>query len=175
MKCSECGRHITPRSKFCPYCGKPVAPRRNKVKTQAARPRWPLYISLVSLGIALGIIAIHLLQKQKMSADAAVVNFDPTLRGEELARLYPAVYEVASHFICPCGTCSDGLEVCDCNMPRGAAEVRMLIYQLLQVHEPEHAIDLIAAQYGHRKNSAPDSLKIEPLLPPASWQGPPKK
>ncbi len=73
------------------------------------------------------------------------------LRGEQLAKLYPAVYEVAAQFNCPCGDCNDGVEVCDCDMVRGATEVRTFIYQLLQVHKPAHVIEMVEEKYGHRK------------------------
>jgi zinc-ribbon domain len=176
MKCPTCGRHITPRSNFCPYCGKPAAPRRSKPEAQTIPPRLPLYVALVVGGIAIGVLSFYWLQKQETAtatATAAANNFDPTLRGEQLAKLYPAVYEVAAQFDCPCGTCDDGVEVCDCDMERGAAEVRTFIYQLLQVHEPPHAIKLVEEKYGHRKSGAPEALKFE-KLPPMPLQNLPK-
>lgn len=94
------------------------------------------------------------------------------LRGEQLAKLYPAVYEVASQFNCPCGDCNDGIEVCDCDMVRGATEVRSFIYQLLQVHKPPHVIEMVEEKYGHRKSgltssSGPEPLKFEKLPMPS--------
>jgi hypothetical protein len=117
----------------------------------------PLYIALIVAGIAVGALSFYWLQKQEAATTTATVaatatDFDPMLRGEELARLYPAVYEVASQFNCPCGECNDGVEVCDCDMVRGATEVRTFIYQLLQVHKPPHVIELVAEEYGHRKS-----------------------
>jgi len=173
MKCPACGRHITPRSKFCPYCGKPVSPyRSDKTNDQATKSKRPLYLTLVIAGIAIGVLSFRWLQKQEPTAVAAA-DFDPTLRGEQLAQLYPAVYEVASQFNCPCGSCSDGIEVCDCEMERGAAEIRLFIYQLLQVHQPAHAIEMVAQKYGHRKNGAATTPKFENM--PPSWQAPPNQ
>jgi hypothetical protein len=175
MKCFECGRHITPRSKFCPYCGKPVSSRRSpKAPLSAKKPNWPLYLTLVLAGIVMGVLAFRWLQKQEPASAATATNFDPTLRGEQLAKLYPQVYEVASQFNCPCGDCNDGVEVCDCEMARGAAEVRSFIYQLLQVHEPPHAIELVAQKYGSRKNGTAAQLQSEHIHPP-SWQASPSK
>jgi hypothetical protein len=172
MKCHECGRHITPRSKFCPYCGKPVSPRRShKTNARTAKPNWPLYVTLVIAGVAIGVLALRWLQKPDSTAAS---QFDPTLRGEQLAQLYPAVYEVASQFICPCGSCTDGLEVCDCEMARGASEVRLFIYQLLQVHHPPHVIEMVAEKYGYRKSGAPAPTSLE-KAPPPSWQTSPNQ
>jgi len=169
MKCHECGRHITPRSKFCPYCGKPASPRRgHKTNARTAKPNWPLYVTLVIAGVAIGVLAVRWLQKPDSMAAS---QFDPTLRGEQLAQLYPAVYEVASQFNCPCGSCSDGVEVCDCEMVRGAAEVRLFIYQLLQAHHPPHVIEMVAEKYGHRKDDTTTTPQFE-LVPPSSWQAP---
>lgn len=173
MKCHECGRHITPRSKFCPYCGKAVAARQNnKNKATPTKPHWPLYLTLVIAGIALGVTAFWWLQREKSSP--APSNFDPTLRGEPLAKLYPAVYEVAAQFNCPCGDCNDGVEVCDCEMERGAAEVRLFIYQLLQVHERPHVMELVEQKYGHRKNGA-TTPSPSTFVPPPTWQEPVSK
>jgi hypothetical protein len=164
MKCQACGRHIAPNIKFCPHCGKPASPRQSdKPRAQSTKSKWPLYVMLVIVGIAIGVFAFRWLQEQK-PATAAAAGFDPTLRGEQLAQLYPAVFEVASQFNCPCGSCSDGIEVCDCEMERGAAEVRLFIYQLLQVHQPAHAIEIVAQKYGHRKDGA--------AAPPPVWQAP---
>ena len=176
MKCPTCGRRITPRSNFCPYCGKPAAPRRSKPEAQTTQSRLPLYVALVVGGIAIGVLTFYWFQKQETAtttATAASTNFDPTLRGEQLAKQYPAVYEVASQFNCPCGTCDDGIEVCDCEMERGAAEVRMYIYQLLQIHETPHAIKLVEEKYGHRKSGASEAPKFE-KLPPLPLQNLPK-
>jgi hypothetical protein len=49
-------------------------------------------------------------------------------------------------------------------MERGAAEIRLFIYQLLQVHKPAHAIEMVAQKYGHRKDSV--------VAPPPIWQTP---
>jgi hypothetical protein len=158
MKCPSCGRHITPRSNFCQYCGKPAAPRRNQTKTKKTTPRWLLYLATVVAVIAVSVLLLHWFQeKDTATASATATDFDPTLYGEPLARLYPAVYEVAAQFNCPCGDCNDSVEVCDCQMERGAAEVRSFIYQLLQIHKPPHVSELVAEKYGHRKSAAGNS------------------
>lgn len=176
MKCPECGRHITPRSKFCQHCGRSVSARRqNKTSVAAAKPNWPLYLTLMIAGIAIGALALRWFEQQNnqapLLANAAAPAFDPTLYGEPLAQKFPAVYEVASQFNCPCADCNDGVEVCDCQMERGAAEVRQYIYQLLQIHQPPHVIKLVAEKYGNRKNGSAVPFKFDPAAPPA-WQAP---
>jgi hypothetical protein len=174
VKCPECGRHITPRSKFCPYCGKAATPRRSsKPSVQTTKPNWPLYLALVLGGIAIGVFAFRGLQTQNPAPAAATASFDPTLRGDELAKLYPAVYEVASQFNCPCDDCNDGIEICDCVMERGAAEVRQFIYDMLQIHKPPHAIEMVAEKYGNRKNGATVPFHFE-HAPSPTWQAPGK-
>ncbi len=176
MKCPECGRHITPRAKFCPYCGKAATPRRgNKSSVQVQKSNWPLYLTLILGGIAIGIFAFRWLQTETpATAAATAADFDPTLRGEQLAKQYPAVYEVASQFNCPCDDCNDGIEVCDCQMERGAGEVRTFIYQLLQIHHPPHVIELVAQKYGNRKNGVTTPFEFEHAAPP-TWQAPIKQ
>lgn len=175
MKCSACGRHITPRAKFCPYCGRSAAARQNQKAAAPAKSNWPLYITLVMAGIAIGAVAWRWIQEPNHSTPPAVnastTAFDPTLYGEPLAKQFPAVYEVAAQFNCPCGDCNDGIEVCDCQMERGGAEVRQYIYELLQVHQPTHVIELVAQKYGHRKNGAAVPFKFESAAPP-TWQAP---
>lgn len=122
--------------------------------------------ALVLLGIVAGAGIVYFLTKPQESAHNHA-SFDPSLRGEALAQRYPGVYQVASQFICPCGSCTDGLEVCDCDMTNGSFQVRAEIFNLLQTHEPPHAIELIASRYGHRKS--------ETSTPAMDWEKPPTK
>ncbi|MGH7497129.1 MAG: hypothetical protein ACREOO_32665 [bacterium] len=164
MKCQACGHAVQRRAQFCHYCGKPVAPRIRNQESTVTRPRWPLLIAVIAGGMFLGAVAMQWMRPPEPSSHAHS-HFDGTLRGEALAAQYPAVYRVAAEFICPCGTCTDGLEVCDCEMARGSSEVRAKIYDLLQVHEVPHTIALLEEEYGYRKNSSSAS---RPLPSPPS-------
>jgi hypothetical protein len=166
-------RHIAPRSNFV----RTAANRRRRAATKSIRENDTTLAALSCLGgcqYCHRRVVISLASRKRTTttttatAPVTATDFDPTLRGEQLAQLYPAVYEVASQFNCPCGDCYDGVEVCDCQMERGAAEVRSFIYQLLQIHKPPHVIELVAEKYGHRKNGLPESLNFEKLMPPSS-------
>jgi hypothetical protein len=135
-------------------------------------------IALVAGGVLLGAVAVQWLTPKEpaphatQAAQAAPAHYDGTLRGEALAAQYPKVYQAASEFICPCGTCTDGLEVCDCVMPKGAAEVRTKIYELLQVHEVPHAIALIEAEYGYRKSNPAPAMNLPSPSSTLPWAKP---
>lgn len=118
----------------------------------------------VLVGVLIGAIAMYMRGGTPQSAGQN--GFDPRIRGPQLASMYPAVYQVASQFTCPCGTCTDGLEVCDCEMKNGAAEARAFIYAQLQAgHKPFHVIELVANRYGHRKGvPTPDAGALQQKL-----------
>lgn len=171
MKCQACGHVVQRRAQFCPHCGKPVVPRARAQQHEAARPRWPLLLALVAGGALLGAVAVHIMSSRESPAHTHS-HFDGRLRSEALAAQYPKVYQVAAEFICPCGTCSDGLEVCDCEMAKGSTEVRTKIYELLQVHEVPHAIALIEQEYGYRKSNPASSMKLPAPSATLPWAKP---
>lgn len=167
MKCSSCGHRVTRHAKFCAACGALIIPRSKTAAPAPAGSRsWFFGALLLAAGIATGAVlmysAIH-----TSSASHSHNGFDSSLRGTALAAQYPQVYEVAAHFICPCGSCTDGLELCDCDMKNGSFQVRHEIYQLLQAHEVPHVVALIAERYGHRKTGAtsPTPPWVKPSIP----------
>lgn len=154
MKCSSCGHRVTRRAKFCDACGALIIPRaKTATPTPADSRTWFFGALLLAAGLAAGALLMYLANRPS-SAGHTHNGFDSSLRGEALAAQYPQVYEVAAQFICPCGSCTDGLEVCDCDMKNGSFQVRNEIYQLLQVHEVPHVVALIAERHGHRKAGA---------------------
>lgn len=177
MKCPECHRTVQRKDRFCPYCGARVtgktAPARKKNTSQNNSQNWPLVAAIFALGLAVGAFAIYATRTGNTpgaTPSVAQATFDPTLRGPQLAQRFPLVYEVAAQFMCPCGSCNDGLEVCDCDMPRGAVEVRGFIYAQVQAgHKAPHITEMVEEKYGHRKNGAvpaPIVPKIDPKLNP---------
>ncbi len=166
MKCAHCGRHASPRSKFCEHCGQPLTPKRTTPSQPTSRTNWPLLIAVLLGGVLASAVVMYVTRGKTQTNVAVGSGFDPKRRGPELATAFPEVYQVASEFTCPCGTCTDGLEVCDCEMLKGASEVRQFIYDNLSAgHHPPHVIEMVEAKYGYRKPGGP-SLEFE-NLPPA--------
>jgi hypothetical protein len=166
MKCAHCGRHASPRSKFCEHCGQPLIPKRTTPSQPTNALNWPLLIGVLLGGVLIGAIVMYVGRGTTQTQASLANNFDPKLRGPQLATAFPEVYQVAAEFTCPCGTCTDGLEVCDCEMVKGASEVRQFIYDNLSAgHHPPHVIEMVEAKYGYRKTAGP-ALKFE-NLPPA--------
>lgn len=122
-------------------------------------------------GVLLGAIVMYVSKDEGEPAFASGQSvFDPRMHGHELAAAFPDVHDVAAAFICPCGTCTDGLEVCDCEMVKGASEVRQFIHENLSAgHHPPHVIEMVDAKYGYRKNSRPP-ITFENLPPASSLQ-----
>ena len=166
MKCAQCHRTVHKRDRFCPNCGAPIRFRQHAAPRPAPRStlNWPALLAAIAFGVLIGAFAMYSNSKKQVPA-ASASGFNPMLRGPQLASMFPQVYQVASQFNCPCGSCSDGLEVCDCNMTNGAAQVRQFIYDQLTVggHLPSHVIEMVEQRWGHRKGvPTPDFSKLKP-------------
>lgn len=157
VKCPSCGRRVSPRSRFCEFCGRPFLAKESAPHEKSKDTNWILLAAVLIGGVLLGAVVMYLTKDDRQQVATATRIFDPKLRGPELATLFPEVYQVASEFICPCGTCvDDGLEACDCEMVKGASEARLFIYENLSAgHLPPHVIEMVEAKYGHRKSSRP--------------------
>ncbi len=170
MKCNNCHRKVQKRDRFCPHCGARVVGRQPRPQKAASgmSTNWPMLAGAVLVGVLIGAVAMYMRGGQPQAAQQN--RFDPRLHGPQLAAMFPLVYQVASQFTCPCGTCDDGLELCDCEMENGAAEARAFIYAQLQAgHKPFHVIELVEQRYGHRKgvpvpnaNAMQQKLKFQP-------------
>jgi hypothetical protein len=165
MKCANCGRHANRQAKYCESCGHPLTLRRSAPAETSNQPRWALYSAILISGILLGAVVMYFSQDKTVSVAATDSAFDPRLRGAQLQAAFPEVYQVAAQFICPCGTCTDGLEVCDCEMVKGASEVRQFIFDNFSAgHRAPHIIEMVEAKYGYRKNGRPP-ITFENLPP----------
>jgi cytochrome c-type biogenesis protein CcmH/NrfF len=132
--------------------------RKESIAQEPAKEtNWILLAAVLVGGVLLGAIVMYVSRDESQPALAsAAAAFDPKLHGPALATAFPEVYQVASEFICPCGTCTDGLEVCDCEMVKGASEVRQFIYDNLNAgHRPPHVTQMVEAKYGYRKSGRP--------------------
>lgn len=170
VKCPSCGRRVSPRSRFCEFCGEPFVSKESAPREKTKDTNWILLAAVLISGVLLGAMVMYFTKDESQQVARATQIFDPKLRGQELAALFPEVYQVAVEFICPCGTCTDdGLEVCDCEMVKGASEGRQFIYDNLTAgHHPPHVIEMVDAKYGYRKNNRPP-ITFE-NLPPSTLQ-----
>ncbi len=146
MKCHHCNRTVTRKSKFCPNCGEPVAPR-TRAETESARSQLPLgwAIALLGVGIVIGIAVV------KFGGDASEAPpvVAPLSSTDALGWHSPAVQDIAREFQCFCGTCEDRLDVCDCDHPKGAVEVKSFIAQKLREgHKKPHIVEMVQEAYG---------------------------
>ncbi len=124
---------------------------------------WPVIAAALLIGVIIGAMTMY--SRSGHSGNGAQA-FDPRIRGPQLAAMFPMVYNVASQFNCPCGSCNDGLEICDCEMKNGASEVRAFIYAQLQSgHKPFHVAEMVEQRWGHRKGvPAPDAGRLKEKL-----------
>lgn len=151
MKCANCNRTVTKKTKFCPECGNKIVP-----KTSKSGPKEPKKITAVQAGLLIGvgiIVGIAILKIGESTPDSAssppVSDFPSSLQS-------PAVLEIAAEFDCFCGSCEDRLDVCTCEHPRGALEVKGFILQKLQEgHHKPHIVEMVRENYGSGVSSIP--------------------
>lgn len=149
MKCEKCGRTITKKSKFCPYCGTLVTPKTGS-KKEVSRSSFSVGYAVIFIGI--GIILGYSIFKFTSTSQPNSVSssFQKTLPVQSAA-----VLDIAREFMCPCGSCNDSLDDCTCDMPRGAVEVKSFIAQKLQEnHKRAHIIEMVQEKYGGLKSSS---------------------
>lgn len=165
MKCVNCGRHASRQAKYCESCGHPLTLRRSAPTETPSQPQWVLLSAILIGGILLGAVVMYFSQDKSQTVAVTTSAFDPKLRGAQLQAAFPEVYQVAAEFTCPCGSCTDGVEVCDCEMVKGASELRQFIFDNLNAgHHPPHVIEMVEARYGYRKSSRPP-ITFENLPP----------
>jgi len=150
MKCSNCNRTVTKKTKFCPNCGKPIVHRKTKPaekdsrKTTIARS-----VVLVAVGVLLGIGILKLSEDPPVTGSESSTAFPASLQS-------PAVLEIAGEFDCFCGSCEDRLDVCTCEHDNGALEVKGFILQKLQEgHHKPHIIEMVKETYSGGVMSIP--------------------
>lgn len=71
------------------------------------------------------------------------------------------VFEIASKFVCSCGTCNEeSLEVCKCER---AVEERQFIREYLEQNQkPEDIVIVVANKYGWMKSEFASNYKVDP-------------
>lgn len=143
MKCANCNRTVTKKSKFCPDCGSPVGQRRTQPAKKASRKLTAAQGAvLVGVGIFLGVMILKLSEGTPTSGTSSSAALQAGLQS-------PAVLEIAGEFDCFCGSCDDRLDVCTCEHDNGALEVKGFILQKLQEgHHKPHIIEMVKETYG---------------------------
>jgi len=147
MKCPNCN-HVTSReSKFCPNCGEKIVVQRKSAQADKSAFPAPGYsIGLLALGILIGFAIFKLSSTPATQTVAPPAPQAAPFQGTVTQSA--AVIDIAKDFMCPCGKCNDALDVCSCDHPKGAYEVKGFIAQKLQEgHEKPHIVELLHQQY----------------------------
>lgn len=142
MKCQKCRRTVTRKSKFCAHCGAPVTPRASSGHvTQRKTIPISYALGLAGLGILVGFLVFRVSSDSQLPASPAGFS-------NAAAVGTPEVLDIAREFMCPCGTCSDPLDSCDCDHKNGAHEVRGFILEQLQAgHKKPHIMEMVRDRY----------------------------
>lgn len=110
-------------------------------------PSQPGYIKFLAIGfgVAAVILAIRMGADRTPSAPAPAAQTPvPT------TPVSMQVREVASHFVCGCGSCDD-LELATCSCPTAVKERAVIQEELDRGTPPRDVVRLIADRYGHLK------------------------
>jgi len=159
-KCPECGFDNPVQGKFCARCGAELGrhqighqnhrahrvqqTHRKKDRRAHSKLKWhSVLVALVLLaGVFIFIMNTDLFVKKQTSPAPQFVETRSTD-----AKLEARVLEIASKFICSCGTCGEKpLDTCTCN--RAAEERQFIRNYLEQGQKPEQVILALNNTYG---------------------------
>ncbi len=163
--CSSCGKLVQQGSKFCSFCGarikdhksssgKPAGTRARSVRAQSrvgsktksgnSGNRALGYAILAVLILGIGAFVIW----TQVSSNKKAVEEKTSYTHTEWSS---AVLSVAKNFNCPCGECSDRLDICTCDLPNGAVDAKTYIRELLDSDLSQFAaIQKVEERFGHR-------------------------
>jgi hypothetical protein len=169
ISCSKCGSIIEPGARFCSQCGTKVTGN----SAAAVKPAKPVYRGRYSGGkanksrkssgaginsfVGYAILAIFVIGITWFIAWSFSSSSRPRRVNQPVAQSPAAgawsdeVQAISANFICPCGTCSDRLDVCDCDEPGGAVEVKAYIKSLLEQGLTKfEVVAQVEERYGNR-------------------------
>lgn len=161
--CHACGHSNVPESLYCAECGSPLSSRptrhirreepRKKGKERHVRESalWkPGFVALVL--VAAGILIMAGVRWTGDQQNNPPQRTPPLETRSNDAALEAKVTEIASQFICGCGTCGElPLETCTCET---AVSERQLIRSSLQAGQsPSQIVAAVNSQYGWLKSS----------------------
>ncbi len=165
--CSSCSKELPKNSKFCVYCGakakivkgvpagkshyqRKTGKTRQYARTPAkrkgaAQTKWRVITFVLAGVIVVGLVGFRI---SSVSRDSRNINSG---FGADVAWA-KEVQQIASEFNCPCGKCGIiRLDLCTCDIPRGAVEVKSYIQNLLNESlQPEAVIFKVEERYGNR-------------------------
>jgi len=164
MICNECGTENKDDALFCANCGAELRRHHNghqhhldqqvqqkhqkkKDRRMDAKLKWhPGFVAIVLLaGVFVFIMRMDLFVKKQ---PAPLAQFVETRSAD--AKLEAKVMEIASKFICSCGTCGEKpLDTCTCN--RAVEERQFIRNYLEQGQKPELVILALNNSYGWMK------------------------
>ena len=179
MKCKSCGFDNDDNNKFCSNCGSEL--NSLKIKTAKAKPKFypgkkknnrnihslksntpnlkPLWITvgviIVSIFIAISFDLVFHKYPSSEKSSVEVRSSNPAVEAQ--------VKELASKFVCSCGTneCNfTSLESCTCDV---AGKERQFIRTKLEKNEkPDDIVVDVANKYGNLKSGFAAKYKISP-------------
>lgn len=187
--CNKCGHENDHHANYCETCGSKLSQKARKrvgqVSEQARKERWSSAKAsnrslnflqgrgLVVLGsLIVGLFIIYLLiDGNRQNSSNSAGSFQPSIEKKtNNMELENKVYEVASKFVCACGSCGEEpLESCTCQT---AQEERQFIRQALQqgqsVDEGIIAVNMnfgwIKDEYRSQYGDGKLSLNVKPDL-----------
>ncbi len=157
MKCPQCNRTVTRKSKFCANCGSSIVHRAAAKKESKPKFQAGYVVALLLVGALVGYGVSKISSNNQSDRSSSTFSSNGSS-----ATLNAQIFDIAKEFNCPCGTCEHSLEVCTCEHPKGATEIKSFIAQQLnQTHKKPHIVEMVQAKYGGLKNPAKAPLKFD--------------
>ncbi|NOX89369.1 MAG: zinc-ribbon domain-containing protein [Calditrichaeota bacterium] len=158
IKCKSCGTLNDLASRFCKNCGNPLKGKtkgKTKQKQAAKKTNTPLIAGFVVLGLILMYLVF-----QDMGASR---GSDPSQLEQvsNNAVLEAKVREVASEFVCACGSCEEEALV-DCECPTAQQERNFIRQKLQSGQSKEAVVKAVKERFGWAKSDMKVSKKINP-------------
>ncbi|MBS3906161.1 MAG: zinc ribbon domain-containing protein [Syntrophaceae bacterium] len=155
-KCRSCGHFNELDTLFCVSCGEEIikAPME-KLQRQSSNPSYKTIALVIGLVFVLG-LSLNLglsFFKEKSPPQSPSIPASTSIQKSSVKVDEAQVIAVAKNFKCPCGGCGElPLETCECDMPRGAVEVKNFIREKLgEGSSVEQVVELVDQKYAHRK------------------------